>query len=87
MRKAVGATRSQLIVQFLGESLLLTTIAVATAVAIVAAALPPFGTFVEKDIGLADLAAPEVVSFLVVLTLAVGLVAGSYPAWNCVQTT
>jgi putative ABC transport system permease protein len=81
MRKAIGATRSQLIAQFLGESLLLTAIAVATGVAIVVAALPPFSTFVEKNIGLADLAAPEVVSLLVALTLAVGLVAGSYPAF------
>jgi putative ABC transport system permease protein len=81
IRKAIGAARTQLIGQFLGESLLLTVIAVALAVAIVAAALPPFANFVEKDIGLADLAAPEVVSLLVVLTLLVGLVAGSYPAF------
>lgn len=81
MRKAIGATRTQLIAQFLGESLLLTAIAVATAVAIVVAALPPFSTFVEKNIGLADLAAPGVVSLLVALTLVVGLVAGSYPAF------
>jgi putative ABC transport system permease protein len=81
MRKAIGATRSQLITQFLGESLLLTAVAVATAVAIVAASLRPFADFVEKNIGLADLAAPEVVSFLVVLTLLVGLLAGSYPAF------
>jgi putative ABC transport system permease protein len=81
MRKALGATRSRLIAQFLGESLLITAIAVATAIAIVAAALPPFANFVEKDIGLEDLAGPEVVSLLVALTLAVGLAAGSYPAF------
>jgi len=81
MRKAIGATRTQLIAQFLGESVLLTAIAVATAVAIVVAALRPFATFVEKNIGFADLAAPEVVSLLVMLTLVVGLVAGSYPAF------
>ena len=81
MRKAIGATRGQLIAQFLGESLLLTFVAVAIAIAIVVAALPPFSAFVEKNIGLADLAAPEVVSLLVALTLVVGLVAGSYPAF------
>ncbi|HEX5049606.1 MAG TPA: ABC transporter permease [Gammaproteobacteria bacterium] len=81
MRKAIGATRVQLIAQFLGESLLLTAIAVAAAVAIVAAALPPFSAFVEKRIGLADLAAPDLVSLLAALTLTVGLVAGGYPAF------
>jgi putative ABC transport system permease protein len=81
MRKAIGAARKQLIGQFLGESLLLTVIAVALAVAVAVAALPPFANFVEKDIGFADLAALEVVSFLVVLTLFVGLAAGTYPAF------
>jgi putative ABC transport system permease protein len=81
MRKAIGATRAQLIAQFLGESLLLTAIAVAAAIAIVAAALPPFSIFVEQRIGLADLAAPAVVWLLVALTLVVGLAAGAYPAF------
>ena len=78
---AIGATRSQLIAQFLGESLPLTAIAARWQVAIVVAALPPFGAFVETNIGLAYLTAPEAVSLLVVLTLVVELVAGSYPAF------
>jgi putative ABC transport system permease protein len=81
MRKAIGATRAQLIAQFLGESLLLTIIAVAAALAIVAAALPPFSAFVEKRIGIADLASPEIAVLLAATTLAVGLAAGSYPAF------
>jgi putative ABC transport system permease protein len=81
MRKAIGATRAQLIAQFLGESLLLTIIAVAAALAIVAAALPAFSAFVEKRIGIADLASPEIAVLLAATTLAVGLAAGSYPAF------
>jgi len=81
MRKGVGATRRQLIAQFLGESLLVTVTAVAIAIAVVIAALPPFASFVDKDIGLGDLGSPELVLFLAAVTLLVGLVAGSYPAF------
>ena len=72
LRKAVGGTRAQLIGQFIGESLLLTAIAVALAVIIVVAALGPFASFVERDIGHDDLMNAEGIAAIVVLTLVVG---------------
>ncbi len=80
LRKAIGATRAQLIRQFMGEALLLTVIAVALAMVIVVAALEPFASFVERDIGHDALVRPAVVSAIVAITLLVAAVAGSYPA-------
>ena len=80
IRKVVGARRSQLITQFLGESILLSAIAMLLAVAIVELALPPFSAFLEKPLEF-SLAAPATFGALVLGTLLVGLLAGSYPAF------
>ena len=81
LRKSVGGTRAQLIQQFIGESLLLTAVAVALATVIAVAALDPFAAFVERDIGVADVAQVEVVAAIVAITLLVAIGAGSYPAF------
>jgi putative ABC transport system permease protein len=70
-----------LISQFIGESLLLTVIAVALALGLALAALGPFARFVERDIGLGDVARPDVVAAIVAITLLVAIGAGSYPAF------
>ncbi len=81
LRKAVGGTRAQLIRQFIGESLLLTLIAVALAMIIAVAVLEPFASFVERDIDLGDVGRPEVIAAIVAVTLLVAIGAGSYPAF------
>ncbi|RPI61317.1 MAG: FtsX-like permease family protein, partial [Lysobacterales bacterium] len=80
LRKSVGGTRAQLIQQFIGESLLLTAVAIALATVIAVAALDSFAAFVERDIGLADVAQVEVVAAIGAITLLVAIGAGSYPA-------
>lgn len=80
LRKAMGGTRSQLVRQFIVESLLLAAVAVAVAILLVAATLGPFAGFVERDIGYGDLARPEVVAAVVAIALFVAGGAGSYPA-------
>ena len=79
VRKVVGANRRNLIVQFLGESILLTALAMLLAIAIVELALPPFAAFLEKPLSL-SLANPATLALLLGGTLLVGLLAGSYPA-------
>ena len=79
VRKVVGAVRRVLIRQFIGESILLTAIAMVFSLIIMACLLPLFNFITQKQIGLpfADLL------FwlkLVVITLITGLIAGSYPA-------
>ena len=79
MRKVVGAHRSQLIGQFLGESLIVSLAAMVVAVLLVQIALPVFNSFVNKNLSLgSDL---SIWPLLLLLTLLVALVAGSYPAF------
>jgi len=80
VRKVVGARRSQLIIQFLGESTLLTACAMLLAVAIVELALPFFSTFLEKPLAF-SLTNPATLGVLSLGVVVVGLVAGSYPAF------
>lgn len=80
IRKVVGARRSQVTVQFLGESILLTAIAMLLAVAIVELSLPAFAAFLEKPLTFSP-ADPATLLTLLLGTLVVGLFAGSYPAF------
>ena len=80
VRKVVGARRSQLIIQFMGESILLTAIAMLLAVAIVEIVLPVFSAFLEKPLAF-SLASPASLAILLASIAIVGLLAGSYPAF------
>ena len=80
VRKVVGASRGQLIAQFLGETVLLTAFAMLLAVAIVEVVLPYFASFLEKPLSF-SLADPASFAALVVSIAVVGLLAGSYPAF------
>ena len=84
MRKVVGATRGQLIFQFLGESTVLVALAMLLAVAIVELALPFFAAFLELPLSFTP-ADPQTLVTLIVGVLVVGLVAGSYPAFYLSQ--
>ena len=79
IRKVIGARRGQLIVQFMGESILLTAIAMLLAIALVEIALPFFSAFLEKPLSFSA-ASPRTFGMLIAGTILVGLFAGSYPA-------
>lgn len=81
MRKVVGASRSELIVQFLGESILITALAMLIALAMVEIALPWFASFVEKELQFAYLDHPELLALIAAGTAVVGIFAGAYPAF------
>lgn len=81
MRKVLGAYRKQLIGQFLGESLLIAALALIIAVSVVEAVLPYFNDFVGKNLSLSIWQNPEMILGLIAITLFVGLVSGSYPAF------
>jgi putative ABC transport system permease protein len=80
MRKVVGAVRKQLIGQFLGESVLITFLALLLALGMTWLLLPAFGTMVERPIELNFTENRILIPGLLVLVMAVGLVSGSYPA-------
>jgi putative ABC transport system permease protein len=80
LRKCVGAARRQLIVQFLGESLLIALLALVLALAMVEVLLPAFDTFLARPIALDYLSDwPLVLAILAIAVLA-GLLSGVYPA-------
>jgi putative ABC transport system permease protein len=81
LRKSMGASRAQLIQQFLGESLLVTVVAVALAIVLVVTALRPFAGFVERDLGFDDVASTEVIAAILAIALLIAVGAGSYPAF------
>ncbi len=80
VKKAVGANRRSLIIQYLSESNLLSFMSLALALILVILLLPQFNSLTEKSIEF-TLEWPEIVG-LVSIVLVTGLIAGSYPAFR-----
>jgi predicted permease len=79
VRKVLGAERSWLITQFIGESVFLSALSVLAGIVLIALLLPAFNVLVERQLSL-GLDNPLHLLALAVITLICGLVAGSYPA-------
>jgi len=80
LRKCVGATRGQLIIQFLGESVMIALIALVLALALVEVLLPIYGSFLQAPLAFHYLADwPLTLAFIGIAILA-GLLGGFYPA-------
>ena len=80
IRKVVGAQKSSLIAQFIGESILLAFLAGILALVIVALVLPSFNLLVQKQLAL-DLGNPVAWLAGLAFILFTGFIAGSYPAF------
>ena len=80
IRKVVGSLRSQLVGQFLGESVLLSLVALVVAVGLIQALLPAYRHMTGRLLALPYFGSPWVIPGLVGLALAVGVLAGLYPA-------
>ena len=80
IRKVAGAEKKQLINQFLGEALFTTFISAGIAILIILIVLPHFRAITGKDIAL-HLISSGIVLYIMFIPLAVGLLAGSYPAF------
>ncbi|MEZ4885289.1 MAG: ABC transporter permease [Chitinophagales bacterium] len=81
VRKVIGAPRSALIGQFLGEALLQSLIAMCLAVVFIELILPYFNNIVDKNISLFGGKSFLFYVFLGSIFIFVGLFAGSYPAF------
>ena len=81
VRKTIGAVRSRLIFQFIAESLVYAAISTVVALALVGISLGSFNVLAGKALTLSIFSNPLVIVALVVFTLLIGLVAGSYPAF------
>ena len=80
LRKVMGANRSNLVLQFMGESLLLSVLASLIAVILVGLALPSFNRLAGKALGPASLLGGGSILALAGLVLLTGVLGGSYPA-------
>ena len=80
IRKVVGGARKGLIMQFLGESMLLSLISLVIALVTVALVLPYFNQLVQKELSI-PVQNPLFWLFGLLFVLFTGLVAGSYPAF------
>ena len=81
LRKVVGASRQQLIGQFLGESVLVALVAMIVALAVVELVLPWFNGFMQRDLVLHSSENLKWLIGLVGFGFVVGVLAGSYPAF------
>jgi putative ABC transport system permease protein len=80
IRKVVGALKSSLITQFIGESILLATLSFFLSLVLVQLSLKPFNQLIDARLRL-DLANPYFWLASLAFVLFTGLIAGSYPAF------
>jgi putative ABC transport system permease protein len=81
LRKVVGSQRKQLIQQFLGESILISLIALVFAFIVIQTALPFYRNLTGKTLALSYFGNLFVIPGLLVLALGIGILAGLYPAF------
>jgi putative ABC transport system permease protein len=81
MRKVIGASRGTLIRQFISESIVLVILALIIALVATIFILPSFNVLTDKAIKIVTLFKPVTFSLILLITLFVGLVSGSYPAF------
>jgi len=80
IRKVVGASRSQLIRQFIGETMIITFLAINLSILALDFALPEFNRLFELEVKF-ELKDPVIIAGLIGIFLVTSLVSGSYPAF------
>ncbi|MEM1093715.1 MAG: ABC transporter permease [Bacteroidota bacterium] len=80
VRKALGARREQVALQFLAESVLISIVAFTLALGLAWLALPQFYQYVGQTLALSHIATPGFLVGLLAFGMGVGAVAGGYPA-------
>jgi predicted permease len=80
VRKVLGSDRKSLMLQFMGETLLITLFAVLLATGVATIAITPLNTLLGTKISLNIFSSLSVPLFLLAVTLLVTLLAGFYPA-------
>jgi putative ABC transport system permease protein len=81
IRKVAGSTKSNLIFQFLTESVLLSLFSLILALGLALLLLPMFNTLAGKELHASTLFSGRILPILVLLVVVVGCLAGSYPAF------
>jgi putative ABC transport system permease protein len=81
IRKVAGSTRSNLVIQFLTESVLLSFLSLLLALLFSAVLLPLFNQLAGKEMLTSTLFSTWLLPVMIALVFVVGCVAGSYPAF------
>ena len=81
IRKVTGSTKTQLVRQFLSEAFLYSFVSSAIAIALVILLLKGFSAIIDEPINFQTAFTPAIWISLIGLTIVVGLLAGSYPAF------
>jgi putative ABC transport system permease protein len=81
LRKVLGASRKQLMTQFLMESVLLAGMAMLLALALVELTLPALSNFLDADLRMSYFGEGSMLLPIVLLTVLVGAAGGVYPAF------
>ncbi len=81
VRKAVGASKQKLVIQFLGESVFFAFLSLIIALLLLQLILPHFNTFTEKNLSLDPGENLNTWGIFLLITLFTGLFAGIYPAF------
>ncbi|MEO5592759.1 MAG: ABC transporter permease [Chitinophagaceae bacterium] len=79
VRKVMGAVKSTLVGQFLGESLLLSCLALIMSLVFIQISIPVFNHLINKNLSVFK--HPQIFAWLFAITIATGLLAGFYPAF------
>ena len=81
VKKVAGVNKSGLILQFLGESLIIVTIATLLALLLVYVLTPSFNQLIDKELSLGFLKSLPGIISLILLIIIVGVSSGFYPAF------
>jgi len=81
LRKVIGAGKGTLIRQFISESMVLVIIALILALIATIFILPSFNVLTDKALNIGNLFKPVTFLLILLITLFVGLISGSYPAF------
>ncbi len=79
IRKLFGAHRQQLIGQYLGESIILSFLALGLGIVLAELMLPSFNALMDKELALKYIDLTTIL-YVLVLTLTIGTISGFYPA-------
>jgi putative ABC transport system permease protein len=80
VRKVLGSSRKNLIFQFFCETLVITSMAVLLSVLFVEPILWAFSDFIPRELTF-NIFEPQILGFLVLITLITSILSGLYPAW------
>lgn len=81
VRKTLGANQGELLIQFLGESLVITLIAIFIGLSFTELMLGSFNDVTSKSFSMLSIFEPQMLLSILIVICVIGLIAGSYPAF------